>query len=361
MSIKNGFYNADKIFSKLRHINYETGEIEGEVQLAVIAGNRKAGKTVGVCIKLIEKIEQGETFILLSRYKDEMKAGYLKKWWDKILCVKDAEGKIQAFKEAHDIKFSEDRGTIDGEVFCYCEPISGSARVKNMGSYKRCTYLIMDEAAQRGESILNILGRSAYERIIEIQETAARSNPEGADLCNIIFIMNISQRDNWVYNTLELNKFIREDTKFTVQDEVAVEIVNNEIVEEEYQKTSLGRKNSKLKAMQEYYNAAHKNEYQDNTAFIQRIGLDFKTLKIQIISNGKNIGIFRTAEGLHCAEITSCNKSEIITTDNDYYKDGVKLSNGMWEEMLFKYYQAGKLFFQTLEIKNIVLRMCGAF
>ncbi len=357
MSIINGWYNADRAFNRLKHINYETGEIEGEVNFAVIGGNRTAGKTVGWGIKMIERIKLGETFMLLARYKDDIDQGYLQKWWEgKIAPVNDKKCIIQDFIKNNKIEFTPKYMKVNGKIAIYTEPISASLKVKNFGGpYFKCMNILIDEAAQKGEHELKIQGRNALSRIAEIRDTVARGYDNAAELCNVIFIMNIAERDNWVYNYLEINPFIKDDTKFTVQDGVCVEIVNNENVKEEYDKTPFGQKIKKLKALQEYYDAGYNNEYQDNTAFIKPRGLIFKDLKIQIFINDKTLGIFRTEEGLHAAEIKPVEQTKTIVNNAQDFTEERVLSDGSWEDILRQFYKVGKLTFDKLQTKTNIL------
>ncbi len=353
--LKNGFYTADKTYNKLMHMNYDTGKIEGVANFAIIGGTRTAGKTVGWAIKMIELLEKGENFMILSRYKNDIDAGYLQAWWEgKIFTVNDADGIIQNFLNNNEITFDKKTMKVNGEVRCYAEAISMSAKVKNYGGpYNNCRNIIIDEAAQAGEADLIIEGRPALSRIVEIRDTVARGYENAKLLCNVIFIMNISEEENWLYKSFELK--INKKTKFTVQKGVIIEVTNNINQKEEYDATPFGQVVKNLTVLNSYYKAGYENEYQDNRAFIKKQPLNFNSLRMQILINGSYIGLFRGVEGLHCAIITRDDRSEIITSDNNYYDESVTFSDGIWDVVLRDYYKAGKLTFQDLKTKNLML------
>lgn len=357
--IKNGYYYPNEFYAKLSRWNYETGAPEGIASVGISIGNRKAGKTVGHAIQMLKNYTEKtipERMMLLARTDNDRKNGYLQKWWEKVLRVKDADGFLQKFTEEHEITFTTDRAYCDGDVFAYCEAISMSKRVKDTGSYDRCTTIIMDEAFQIGEPVLYIQGRPAAQRIFEIWQTVARGW-EGATQCtNLVFIANVSERDNWLFNDLRISEFVKKDTKFTTQSGICVEIVDNEIASTEIAESLMGAVMQRSRSGAEYYEAAQNNKFQDNVSFIHPIGLDFRKLRLQIISRGEVVGIFETDKGLHAAKIRRDTRSKVYCFDAKNHDENTEMAETIEiVRMLADCYRNGHMTFQTLESKGMFL------
>lgn len=361
--IKNGYYYPVEFYRNLIHFDEDSGRPEGRAAVGVSMGNRKAGKTVGHGIEMIKRYTERripERCMLLSRTDKERKEGYLQKWWEKILRVNDEGGVIQAFKGSHKLDFKNDVVLCDGDPFCYCEAISMSKRVKDTGSYNRCTLVVLDEAIQTGESVLYIQGRPAMQRIFEIWQTVARGWDYATDSTSLVFISNVSERDNWIFNDLKVNEFVRNDTKFTAQHGICIEIVDNVIAAGEIERSAMGEVMRRSEAGREYYEAAQENKFQDNTAFIFPMGLDFRNLKKQLVMDGGTLGIFQNEDALHVGKIQQDGRSGKICNDVRFHSDDIEFTPcSDYENYLRLMYQAGKITFQTLESKTLFLRYCG--
>lgn len=354
--IKNGYYYPVELYEKLMHIDQE-GNLVGEAQMGISFGNRTGGKTVGHGIQLLKDYdEKRERCMLLSRTMKQKDRGYLENWWRKILNVNDDEGFIEYFKNKYEITFSKDVMKVGGDVLCYCEAISASMKVKDEGSYNTCTKILMDEAVQEGESFLRIEGRPAMSRIYEIWTTVARGYPMAKNRTNLIFIANISNRDNWVFSENHINDFVRVDTKFTCQRGICVDIVMNEKARLDMEESIMGQIIRGSESGKSYYEAAFNNEYQDNTAFISPIGLNFKNLCVQFVIHGVFLGVFKTETGFHVSKINEDSRSEKITNDVKLHTDSIKFEmSGKWEVLLREMYVKGLVTFQSLESKNLFI------
>lgn len=359
--IKNGYYYPVEAMERLKHWDYIEQEVKGDANVFICAGNRSAGKTVGVCIDMmIKNYEQhGERCMLLARTDAMIKEHYLEKWWRKTLRVDDDEGVVQKFQEEHKIEFKLDEMLVDGEPMCFCVPISMSQKVKDLGSYDRCTHIIMDEAVQRGEASLIIEKREAMDRIFEIWETVARGWRHAQACTNLIFIMNTSERNNWLFNDLGVNNFLRHDTKKTCQGGIYVEIVENKIVRKAVDESGMAYIMQHSISGQRYYENSQHNTFSDNTAFVHSRGLDFRTLKIQFIIRTHCLGIFATKDGWHIAKIEPSEKSpKICNTATVHREDTQMIINSEWQQNLVKAYRAGKVTFQTQESKALFEEYC---
>lgn len=357
--IRNGYYYPTEIFQQLTHRN-EAGEIVGSAQMAICIGNRTGGKTVGIGIEMIKRYEEtGETCMLLSRTEKQKQGGYLKNWWNKVLNVDDDGGVLKTFREAHTITYSNSSMLVDGAAFCYCEAMSMSKQVKDEGSYDHCANIIIDEAIQKGEAFLWIYGRPAMERVFEIWQTVARGYRDAEKLTHVIFIANTSERDNWVFNDLGVNNFVRKDTKFTTQNGICVEIVKNKIAAKKVESSYMGRIMQSSATGREYYESAQNNAFSDNTAFIFPRGLDFRQLKVQLVERGQYLGVFESGDGFHVAKIEPdsrsrriCNNVKYHTCENEFEE------NGKWQLNLSEMYKDGRVTFQSQEAKGLFLDFC---
>lgn len=352
--IRNGYYYPIEMYRDLRRI--DNGEIKGNAQMGICFGNRTGGKTVGHAIQMIKNFEdRHETCMLLSRTLTQKDDGYLEKWWrNKIFVVEDQDGIIQDFVKNHKIEFSKNSCTVDGEPFSYCESISMSHKVKDEGAYRKCSTIIMDECVQKGERVLIIDKRSAMERIFEIMQTAARGWEGALNAINIVFIANVSNRDNWLFNDLRINDFVRDDTKYTCQNGIVVEIVMNEAAKSAIDNSLIGQIMRRSVSGQEYYEAAQGNQYLDNKSFIEKKGLDFSKLIVQLVMKNYCLGVFFIDGKYHIAVIRRDKRARAVTNEIECHSDDVELElfEG-WGRGLSEKYENGKCTFQTLEAKGL--------
>lgn len=360
--IKNGYYYPTEMYRDLNHINPITGKVEGKAQLGICFGNRTGGKTVGHGIELIKRFEErGETNMLLARTQKQLEEGYLCKWWEnKILNVDDDEGIISNFKRSHEIKITPRYVTVDEKPFSYCESISMSHKVKDEGAYHKCTAIIMDEAVQFGERIMYSNGRPMMVRIFEIWQTVARGWEEAVDATCLIFLANTSERDNWIFRDLGINSFVRKDTKYTVQNGIVFQMVANKIASKKVEDSFMGMVMKRSESGRIYYESAQNNEFNDNTSFVNPIGLDFNNLKLQLVCEYGNLGVFDNSGSLHIAKIHPDERSRRICNNTDYHSINTEyIPYGGWNETLKASYEKGIVTFQSLEDKNAFLYYMG--
>lgn len=357
--IRNGYYYPDEMYEHLTHINKKTGKIEGTAIIGCCFGNRTAGKTVGHAIKLIDLFnESGYTAALLVRTKDDMKSGYLEKWWtSKIFPADDYEGKIKAFRN-RDIQFTAEKMTVDGMDFCYCIPISMSAKMKDTFGGARCATLLMDEAYQTGERLLmlGVRARPAMARIFDIWQTVARNWDNAINLTHIIFLANVSERDNWIFNDLGVNTFFRPDTKRTCQKGIYIEIVNNKTAAKAVTESLMGQvmKNSISGAAQ--FEANQNNMFLDNKAFVVPAGLDFKNCVMQLAVREYTLGVFRTSLGVHISKINRDARVPCTCNDAANHTEHTEFDpSNQWGMMLQEIYANGQMTFQSQESKGLFL------
>ena len=358
--IKNGYYYPEEAREKLKHYDYIKSEPVGEANIHICAGNRTAGKTVGYAIELIKQYEKhGERALLLARTEKQKLGRYLEKWWFKTFNVDDEEGVIQSFRQKHEIKFTADYMLVDGDIMCYCEAISQSHLVKDMGSYDHCTRIILDEAVQTNEATLVINGRSAMDRIFEIWQTVARGWRYAVSCTVLIFIMNTSERNNWLFNDLGVNNFLRADTKKTLQQGIYVEVVNNKFASEQVKLSGMAGIMQRSVSGARYFESAQNNAFMDNTAFVKSMGLDFKNLKIQLVVRTHIIGVFANNGAWHIAKIEPDDRSPKICNSYQVHREDTTYEIfSEWERVLTDAYRKGNVTFQTQESKALFEEYC---
>lgn len=345
----------------LYHMNYETGEIEGSAAIGICCGNRTGGKTVGHAARILHRYAaHGERAILLARTDKQKSSNYLERWWQKSLRVDDSEGYLKHYAEMHKIAFTQDVMTVDGEPCCYCAAISMSAELKDMGTFDHVTTILLDEAVQSGERVLYSRGRPAMQRIFEIWQTVARGWTNAEKLVNIVFISNISERDNWIFNDLRVNDFARRDTKFTVQHNICLEIFENKTAAAKVSAAGMAECMLRSKSGAKYFAAANANRYQDNDSFVVPRGLDFSKIFVQLAVRGQRLGVFGTEERFHVATIDPDDRAPVIAARMQEHTEETKMDESYrYTGPLLRAYRVGQMTFQTQESKNMFLEFFG--
>lgn len=363
--IKNGYYFPYESWNKLTHINYETGEIVGSASISIDLGSRSSGKTVGWIFTLLKNFrETGERFCLMSRTQKQIEKGYLKNWICKFLNIiksndKDTEELLEWAKNQN-IEFNKNNIKINNNILCYCVPISMSEQVKEDIDFNNCKNLVMDEAIRPGERTSYIQGRPTMERIWEIFITMARGSENSLNTSNIIFISNVSEYNNWIFNDLNIQKFFKEESKFTCQNGIVINRVINKIKNEELKQSIVGNVMNMSKTGTKYLNSSFLNEYTDNSDFIKKIGLNFNDLEIQLYIKNRFLGVFKNEYFYHIGEIEKDSRSEIITNEPNSHSEQIKYDpNNQIIILLKNKYIRRKITFQDQVSKDLFLQFIG--
>lgn len=295
--LRNGYYFPVEVNKRLVRYDPILKQVVGDAVIAIDYGSRTGGKTVGWIVTLLQDyFNYGVRFTLVARTLKQQEKGYLEKWFRKFYDItesKDPETQemIDKLKEC-DVEFSNDYITIDGEILCYCVALTQSSKVKDEMQFSRSVKLIMDEAMLPNERSLMIYGRPAMARILEIFITMARGWEFAFEESSIVFISNATMSDNWIFNNLNINSFWRDDSKFTCQQGIVVNKVNNQVVNDKIADSKQGQVFMRSRAGREYMESAIGNKFSDNRSFTVNKGLDFKQLKIQLVIRGHFIGVF---------------------------------------------------------------------
>lgn len=374
------YWKPIRVFKHLKRENYETGEIEGDANIAIIFSNRGGGKTVNVGIELLKRWEQyRERCMVLCRTQSQQREGYIRAFWHKVFKVDDDEGYLNAFRQLHEIDMSSNAVLkIDGDTVCYCEGISGSERVRNTGSYDNCRNIVIDEVISFNEGARDN-GQTPLQRIWTIWETVARGYQKATDVTNMIMMANISRYNNWLIQDLNLTDFIDEKTKFTCQRGIVYEKFINTYSQSKLANSTMGLIMENSRSGQQYFAANQKNEYTDMFSTVVKVNLDFNKLMYQFSIRDRTFGLFQigaicgndtldengnTVRGtdIHIAKIDKIPGKVCFATDvtSINVSQGETMA-GMYE--LVKFLQnsikRGVVSFQTYEARDAVYKLAG--
>lgn len=363
--IRNGYYFPSEIWKNLVHYNKETGEVEGTAGVGMDFGTRSAGKTAGhIGYLLKDYIENGNRFCLVCRTKEQKNEGYIGKWFYKFANIKETKdsetAELLEYLKNQEVKSDNNGIYINGDVFGYCVSLRGSDRVKDEVAFDQCRKLIMDEAIRKGERSLWIDRKSAMERIWDIFITMARGDDLALATSSIIFISNVFEYDNWIFNDFKVFDFFKQDSKFTCQRGFVINKVENKIKNKEIENSVIGNIMKQSETGSKYLNSAIRNEYSDNSAFVEKKGLNFDNLKLQLFIKGSYLGIFYDNERYHVAKIEKDERSKIITIETKSHSDDIKLEiDNDIVKMVKRQYILGKATFQTQDAKDLFLDFIG--
>lgn len=372
------YWKPARVFKHLKKENYETGEIEGDANIAIIFSNRGGGKTVNVGIELLKRWEQyRERCMVLCRTQSQQREGYIRAFWHKVLKVDDDEGYLNSFRQLHEIDMSNNAVLkIDGDVFCYCEGISGSEKVRNTGSYDNCRWIVIDEVISFNEGARDN-GQTPLQRIWTIWETVARGYKQATDATNMIMMANISRYNNWLIQDLNLTDFIDEKTKFTCQRGIVYEKFINTYSQSKLANSTMGLIMENSRSGQQYFAANQKNEYTDTYSTVVKMNLDFNKLTYQFSIRDRTFGIFSLAYAggyynaqneyvptpdMHIAKIDKVPGKVCFATDvtSINISQGETMA-GVYEliKLLQHQIKRGTVSFQTYEARDAVYKLAG--
>lgn len=359
--IRNGYFFPVKENERLVHYDYELDTVVGDCAVCICYGDRTGGKTVGWSLHWIERyLKYGERCCLAARTIKQMEKGYLKKFWEKTINIDNSDDEYTQSLlnelRTHEIEINKYHFLIDGDIFCYCVALSDAYAVKDEMVFNKCRRLIIDEAMRKNESTLTINGIDAMELIWLIVVTMARGDDLAINTTAIVFMSNSTERDNWIFNDLQVNKYLRNDSKFVSRNGVLVSKVNNKIATSKLKNSALGTVMGNSISGKAELLSATESLFSDNTDFIERKGLDFNNLIIQFVIRHHYIGVFQTSEGYHIAKIDEDNRSDKICNNAEYHRHGVKFQPaGEFEQMAAQLYIADLCTFNDQQSKNLFL------
>lgn len=363
--VRNGYYFPEESWKRLTHINYETGEPEGEASICIDLGSRSAGKTVGWIFTLLKNyIKTGERFCVCSRTQKQIERGYLKKWFSKFYNIQNSKDpgtcEVLEWVKSQEVEFEKTTIKINGDILCYCVAISMSEQVKEDVDFDNCKNLIIDEAVRKNERTSFINGRETMERIWEIFITMARGDDDSLTSSNIIFISNVFEYNNYIFNDLNVFDFFKENSRFSCNNGIVINRVINKIKNEELEASTVGKIMKRSKSGSKYFASSFLNTYIDNSDFLEKIGLNFNDLIIQLYYKNNFIGIFKNGSGFHISEIEKDDRSEIITNEPGSHSEQIKYdpNNRTLENVKNKYIRRS-VTFQNQKSKDLFLQYVG--
>lgn len=374
--IRNGYYEPEELFNKLVHFDYDYKYLlekskedaknktkdtlkllQGDCAQGIVIGNRTGGKTVGIARKLLKRyLEYGERSLICCRTIDQIKAGFLEKWWQKSLRIDDNENFFPGLRDQFDIRFDRDAMYFNDEVVSYSGAMSAAFKIKNEGSYERCTKLVIDEAMLPNEPSLRIQNRSAMTLVYTIWQTMARGWKYAVNESSIIFISNSTEFDNWIFNDLGVNKWWRTDAKKMSKNGIFIEKINNTIASEALDSSVMAKIMENSVSGKIYKDMAQNSTFADNTAFIEKHGLDFSKLKLQIVEGSYCVGLFDEGETWHAAVIRTDDRAPKICNNPLFHSKNVAFEpNGKWNDILRTLYVNDRMTFNDQRSKNAFL------
>lgn len=309
-----------------------------------IVGNRGGGKTYG-CKKYVINnfINKHEQFIYVRRFKEEFKD------------IGTFYNDLDCFGDEYELKSHNGRFICNGETMGYYIPLS-TAKIKKSVAYPDVTTIIFDEF---------ILDRGYYHYIpdevtafLEFFETVARMR----DNVKVFFLSNAVTVTNpyFLYFDLKLPK----PNKIKRNGDILVEFVAKDEFIKEKQKTRFGQ----LIKDTPYGDYAINNEFlRDNEDFIEKKANDCKYY-FTINYKGQILGVWLSkGQGkLYVSFDTDTTSHFNYALTKDDHTPNTMLIASLTSSRPFVFFkqnfQMGNVYFETMNIKNIVyeiMKMCN--
>lgn len=353
--IKNGYYYPDWIWKNKIHKNEETGNYEGTTVYNFIMGNRRAGKTVGTGIYILNDFfKYGYKCALIRRNIKEFENSKTstKAFWDK--CWKYCD-----LAKEHKITYKEHKAYIDDVLFCYPLALSDIDNIKNE-SFDNVHTLIFDEFIKESKRELKINGMNEFTALLSIYDTVTRNREDALLTTSIVFIANSVTKRNIYFEELGIIKELRNDTKRLLREEkgYCIEIVNNYCVTDEIVNSPFFKILKNTKSGRDYFGYSQDNRFKDNTDFVKKISDDkkrylytfiYENKKYSLVfCKNKNVWYFSDSYDEtfpHIIALTKEDHSINSTLINYTYKKELKTLKNIYEN--------GDLYFQDLNCKKI--------
>lgn len=290
-----GDYETDEFTGE----KFFTGEYEGEITAHFIQGNRKAGKTVGVGIFLIaDFLLYGYQSVLIRRYisdfeKDKaMESFFMKAWpyrseFPKVIARHPKLQKLYPLDlvknfdwQNHEITFKNNQCLIDDKIVCYPATLfgKGPTAFKEMGPFSNIHKVIYDEFIPEKDAPV-IDGEVRKWAIIS--ETAARGRKDALQTFGAIFISNSVTDDHQWAKEYNFRAYAKKDSHYFIkvpEKGYTLEKVENKVVAEEMQTSSLGTFLKGSPQGSAYLDYSQSNVTQDDTAYVERLTGDMRYL-----------------------------------------------------------------------------------
>lgn len=321
------FYNGGELLSKNRLFNF-------------IIGNRGGGKSYYWKVKCIKDfLRTGKEFIWLRRYNSELKK--MNTWF------KDIAHEF----EGHKLEANKEYIKIDGKIAGYVGALSTSQRLKSV-PYPNVNKIVFDEFLIDKGSLRYLPGGSEVEVMLELCETIFRMRD---DIDNrVIFIGNAISIVNPYFTYFKTKPNLNQ--RFTLWEDIAIELYTNEVFIAKKKKTRFGR----LISNTDYGSYAIENKFlRDNYSFIIERPRKNLVYANTVVYNGQRYGVWLhngdetflfvdTIVEKECKRVISMNMEDIDETGKFKKHEGM---SGYIHQIKY-FFNDGKVYFDNIETKK---------
>lgn len=319
------YYNAGELLSKNRLLNF-------------IIGNRGAGKSYHWKKRCINDfLKNGKEFIWLRRYNTELDK--MNTWF------KDIAHEF----EGHKLEANKKHIKIDGKIAGYVGALSTSQRLKSV-PYPNVDKIVFDEFLIDKGSLRYINGE--VEVMLELIETVFRMRDEASN--RVVFVGNAISIVNPYFTYFKIRPNL--DERFTLYEDIAIELYTNEDYVNKKKSTRFGR----LISNTEYGAYAIENKFlRDNYSFIMERPKNDLIYANTVVYNGMAFGVwlhngkenFLYVDSViekECGRVLTINMEDI--NENGKYKK----HEGMvgYIHQIKYYFNDGKIYFDNIENKK---------
>lgn len=325
------YYNGDKILNNKQPFNF-------------LLGNRGTGKSFyfkRYCIRNF--INNKKQFIYVRRYKSDL---------DKVM--KNLFDDIQPKFPNDNIRVDKNTIFINDDVAGWCISVSEFIKYKS-ASFPNVYTIMFDEFLPEDGKYLG--GKDNYtlepELCLNFYQSVARGyNQPIRDDVLFLFIANSVTINNPYFYYFNIDKQLKDNTKFLKGKGFNVEINRNESISSEITNSKFGDliKGSKY---EDY--ALNNSFYLDNDEFVRKIK-EQKSYIMTFLFNKNKYGLWRTRSGLYYitdkAEPNS--KSICSLNSNDHTEESVLVTklNQLFIKDLIRAYAGGKVYFSNQRAKS---------
>lgn len=286
------YYNPEKLLSHNRVLNFTIGA-------------RGIGKTFSQKRRVTKRfIEHGEMFVLVRRYKVELKK------------VNTFFNDIKEFFPDHEFKVQGNQFYIDGKLAGYAIALSTFQNEKS-ASYPEVKTILFDEFIREEGTTVGYL-KNEVNSFLNLMDTIIRTRDDARVICmsNAVTIVN----PYFLYFQLypDVSK------RFNRYEDIVIEIPESKDFAEERKKTRFG----KLIADTEYAEMSLNNKFtQDIETFIMKRPKNSR-FKFRIVYKGKNIGVWYSPdeELLHFSHAFDPSSKEVYILSKEDMKENHKFT-----------------------------------
>lgn len=318
------YYNGGELLSKNRLINF-------------LIGNRGGGKSYHWKVRCVRDfLKEGKEFVWLRRYNTELEN--MKNW------AKDIAHEFEGVK----IEASKKHIRINGKIAGHVGALSTSQRLKS-NPYPMVDKIIFDEFLIDKGSLRYIKGEC--ELMLELIETIFRMRDDNN---KVVFIANAISIVNPYFTYFNVKPNL--DKRFTLYEDIAIELYLNEEFVKKKKQTRFGR----LISNTAYGDYAIENKFlRDNYSFVK----DRPSKNLQyantVVYDGMKFGVWLCYDDenyLYIDDIIEPNCSRVITINmEDIDETGkYKKHEGMvgYIHQIKFYFNDGKIWFNNIETKK---------